>query len=101
MRKATDPDHPPGGSLLVRGQSLTKAPTQATAYMLVTADHVDPDNQESSPEESPERNVAEDFAASDHSTSPPACPRDDEQSLSVQDEISYDHRIHMTIAQLI
>jgi hypothetical protein len=91
MRKATDPHHPAGGSELVRGQSITKTPTQATAYMLVTADHVDPDSQESSTEESPERNVAEELAASDHSVSPPPSPRNDEQSSSVQDDISYDH----------
>jgi hypothetical protein len=69
MRKANNPRHPAGGSELVRGQSLTKAPAQATAYMLVSADHVDPDNQDSSSEESPQRNVAEEFDASDHSVS--------------------------------
>jgi hypothetical protein len=68
MRKANDPRHPAGGSELVRGQYLTKAPAQATAYMLVSADHVDPDNRDSSTEESPQRNVTEELSSTRRTT---------------------------------
>jgi hypothetical protein len=92
MRKAPDPQHPAGGSTLVRGQSSNPPPTQTTAYMLVSVDHIDPLEHASSTENSPERNLTDDLVESNHSVSPPPSPNDAMQSSSVPEDITYDHQ---------
>jgi hypothetical protein len=92
MRKAPDPQQPPGGSTLVKGQTLTADPAQATAYMLVSVDHRDPDeNGSSSSEDAFVPPNPDDFNSASETESPPRSPREDMQSSSVQQDISYDH----------
>ncbi len=74
MRKASNPDKPPGSSRAVHGKppgTAASATVQATGFMAV--EHVDPVDQEYSTEDSPERNLPDDLVVSE---SPPLSPND-------------------------